>query len=150
MRVSSDYLTFLGSEISSDIPRLNDEVKNLKNLLRTELREVAQIRSAIDMRMRRLDECIIKTADKIIAGKIADGESPSVTAQEILAELYNRYQKISPKHKSKWDSRAVTVRIYTVLRHNGYARDLSQTKSARCVRYQKVKNGNAGGKRSKQ
>lgn len=146
--MSGKYLDFIDGDIPSEIPQLQDEIKTLKNLLRTQLREVTQLRGAIDTRMRILDEMIVGTADKLIAEKNDSGiADPYVTASEILLELYNHHYKMSKK-KNKWYTRAISVRIYTILRHNGYVRDVSQSKSSRCVRYKKVKHGHGNnGKR---
>ncbi len=105
--------------------------------------EIRQIRIALNKRLAKLDTYVIKTADKLIADKkrTKPESNPSITAEEIILEMYAFRDTRLKRHKTYYYSGKRRLRIYKVLKTHGYIRDTAST-SPRSVRYVKGdKNG---------
>jgi len=105
--------------------------------------EIRQIRIALNKRLAKLDTYVIKTADKLIADKkrTKPESNPSITAEEIILEMYAFRDTRLKRHKTYYYSGKRRLRIYKVLKTHGYIRDTAST-SPRSVRY--VKGGKNG------
>ena len=100
--------------------------------------EIRQIRIALNKRLAKLDTYVLKTADKLVADKkrIKPDSNPSITAEEIILEMYDFRDTRLKRHKSYYYSGKRRLRIYKVLKPHGYIRDTAST-SPRSVRYVK-------------